>query len=188
VKTTIEQLTRKPAGHSVRRAFLGGAVVGAVLVYALTAFTFRPEEKQPIGGGDEASPNPSSNLLATPWSAALATELAASSLGAAYQEGDYLFLPNRRSIWVVHRPTGRIANYHFRDNEEKTVLRSRVVTLDAKDFPPSDTLYLLSDRNLMSLLWACNQKTGDVQLWDLRADGDVAAEGQVVTSIDLMKN
>ncbi|MBN1441444.1 MAG: hypothetical protein JXA90_01995 [Planctomycetes bacterium] len=113
--------------------------------------------------------------------------MGAASLGAAQDEGDYLFLPNRRTIWVVHRPTGRIANYTFRETQEKTVLRSRVVTIDQRDFPPSDTVYLLSDRNLMSVLWVCNQKTGDVQLWDLRSDGDIFAEGHIVTSIDLMK-
>lgn len=108
---------------------------------------------------------------------------AAADLG----DGDYLFLPNRRTIWVVNKRNGRFANYHFKDDEAGTVERSRVVTLDAESFPPLDTVYLLSDRNLTEVFWVCNKRTGDVQLWIPKADGRIAADKPIATSIDLMK-
>ncbi|MCZ6793874.1 MAG: hypothetical protein O7J95_09720 [Planctomycetota bacterium] len=103
-------------------------------------------------------------------------------------EGEYLFLPNRRSIWVVNRSVGRFANYDFRDHQDATVKRSRVVTLDPNDFPARDTVYHLSDRNLTAVLWVCNERTGDVQLWVLRGNGEVKSEGHIVTSIDLLRS
>jgi len=101
--------------------------------------------------------------------------------------GEYIFLPNRRAIWVINRTNGRFALYHFRDDQAKTIDRSRVVSLDQKTFPVSDTVYLLSDRNLTEVLWVCNRRTGDVQLWLPRADGAVDADKPIATKIDLME-
>jgi hypothetical protein len=106
---------------------------------------------------------------------------------ADLDEGEHLFLPNRRTIWVVNRKTGRFANYHFKDDEVGTVERSRVVTLDKATFPPEDTVYVLSDRNLTEVLWVCNRRTGDVQLWVPRADGRITSDKPIATSIDLMQ-
>lgn len=153
---------------------LAGALIGAAAVVALsTAST--------TSTTDDSSTVRTAGFMVSQVQAALASAPAAD-LG----DGDYLFLPNRRTVWVVNRRHGRIANYHFRDDQEQTVLRSRVVTLDPKDFPQGDTYYCLSDRNLTDVLWVCNVRTGDVQLWRARADGNVVAEGQVVTSVDLL--
>ena len=71
-------------------------------------------------------------------------------------EGKYAFLANRRQVWVINKEKGRFAGYHFREDEDHTVERTRVVTLDQKVFPPADTIYMLSDRNLTEILWVCN--------------------------------
>ena len=128
------------------------------------------------GGGDG---------LVVPSPAAILSAQAAQASGLG--EGEYLFLPNRRSVWVINRTLGRFANYDFRDNIPQTVNRSRVVSLNQGDFPTQDTVYILSDRNFTSVLWVCNQRTGDVQLWVLRGNGEVKPQGHIVTSIDLTR-
>lgn len=105
--------------------------------------------------------------------------------GRSSDDDNFLFLPNRRSIWVVNRKAGRFALYRFRDDEAGTVERSQVVTADRKSFPPGDTVYLLSERNHSEVLWVCNRRTGDVQMWIPRAGGRLQAEKPVATSIDL---
>jgi hypothetical protein len=122
--------------------------------------------------------------LLSPLAASLVAE-APDSAGA--QDGDYLFFPNRRSVWVVNRQNGRFAYYHFRDDQNRTVDRSRVFQLDQETFPPGETVFLLSDRNLTEVLWVCNKRTGDVQLWTPRADGNADAEKPIATKIDLME-
>lgn len=102
------------------------------------------------------------------------------------KDGDYLFLPNRRSVWVVNRTNGRVANYHFLNNEYETVERSRVGQVDTRTFPPEDTLYEISDRNLSNNLWVCNVRTGDVQLWTVSHDREFKRVGPIATSTDLM--
>jgi hypothetical protein len=104
---------------------------------------------------------------------------------ADLEEGDYAFLPNRRSIWVVNRTNGRMANYVFRDDEVGSVDRSRVTQMDTQAFPRKDTVLLLSDRNLNNILWACNVRTGDVQMWHVGRDGNLKAEAPTATSADL---
>ena len=100
-------------------------------------------------------------------------------------DGKYAFLANRRTIWAINKDKGRFAGYHFREDEDHTVERTRVTTLDPKIFPPADTIYMLSDRNLTEALWICNKRSGDVQLWTPRIGGEVKAEEPLSTSQDL---
>jgi len=100
-------------------------------------------------------------------------------------EGKYAFLANRRQIWAINKAKGRFAGYHFREDEDRSIERTRVVTLDQKIFPPADTIYMLSDRNLTEILWVCNKRTGDVQPWSPRIGGDVTSEKPLATMQDL---
>lgn len=100
-------------------------------------------------------------------------------------DGKYSFLANRRTIWSINKEKGRFAGYHFREDEEHTVERTRVITLDQKIFPPADTVYLLSDRNLTEVIWVANKRTGEIQLWTPRIGGDVKAEKPLATMQDL---
>ncbi|MBI4582446.1 MAG: hypothetical protein HY717_00235 [Planctomycetes bacterium] len=86
-------------------------------------------------------------------------------LRASLKDGDYLFFPNRRNIWVVNSRSGRIRHYKFLDTAEGTVERSHVGLVDQRIFPPEDTVYAISERNAADLLWVCNHRTGDFQLW-----------------------
>ena len=104
---------------------------------------------------------------------------------ADLEDGDYEFFPNRRSIWIVNRTNGRMANYHFRDDEVGSVDRSRVATIDMKSFPREDTTIILSDRNLNNILWVCNRRTGDVQMWYPARDGTLRPETPIASSNDL---
>ena len=101
-------------------------------------------------------------------------------------DGEYAFFPNRRSVWVVNRTNGRMANYNFRVDGIQAVDRSRVARVDLKAFPREDTSYLLSDRNLNNILWVCNVRTGDVQMWRPSRDGVLQPVGPIATSTDLM--
>lgn len=104
---------------------------------------------------------------------------------AALEQGDYVFLPNRRSVWVVNRANGRMANYNFHDDELGSVDRSRVAQIDIRAFPARDTIVQLSDRNLNNILWVCNVRTGDVQMWTVARDGSLKGETPVASSTDL---
>ena len=101
--------------------------------------------------------------------------------------GNYQFLPNRRSIWVVNRSNGRLANYLFMNNEAGTIQKSRIGEIDMTIFPREDTAIVLSDRNLSSTLWVCNTQSGDVQMWELLHDGEIRAAGPIVTSDNLRR-
>ena len=101
--------------------------------------------------------------------------------------GEYEFFPNRRSMWVVNRVNGRMATYHFRDDEVGSVDRSRVHRINLETFPRKDTSIALSDRNLNNVLWVCNTRTGDVQMWYPARDGTLRSEMPVATSADLME-
>ena len=157
-------------------AFFAGALATLVLAQGISWPGGSPERDGSLRAGFGSG---LASLLVSP---AFAAQIH-SDLG----DGDYTFLPNRRTIWVVNRKYGRFANYHFRDDQERSILRSQVVTLDQRDFPPEDAVYLLSDRNLTEVLWVCNRRTGDVQLWHPRPDGKVVSEGQIATSVDLME-
>ena len=105
---------------------------------------------------------------------------------ADLDHGDYLFFPNRRSVWAVNKSNGRMALYLFHDDEVGSVDRSRVALLDLATFPPKDTILRLSDGNYVNVLWACNTRTGDVQMWHPGTNGVLRSENPISTSIDLM--
>jgi hypothetical protein len=168
-----------PAGAKWHWSTLAaGALLGGLLVYGLRAGSGSD-------GGDGST-----------WPrVCLASELAGLAETAAgapekqdpesQDQGRYLFLPNRRSIWVVDRRAGRFANYHFRDDDVGTVERSQVITLDKRIFRPEDTVYLLSDRNFTEVFWVCNRRTGLVQLWIPSTGGKLRADRPVETRADL---
>ena len=106
---------------------------------------------------------------------------------ADLEDGEYDFFPNRRSIWIVNRSNGRMANYYFNDDELGSVDRSRVGTIDLRTFPRKDTVLHLSDRNYNNILWVCNVRTGDVQMWHPGRDGVLRSEQPITSSIDLME-
>jgi hypothetical protein len=173
-------------GRQLLLVFLGGLGLGAAGVgaYSWTAGA-GDLAARPGAAGAAGLAHP---MLLGPLLASLAAEPSqASGLTTSTQDGDFLFLTNRRTIWVIHRKEGRFANYHFRDDEARTVERSRVVSLDQETFPPQDTVYLLSDRNLTEVLWVCNKRTGDVQLWEPRHDRSVVADRPIATYIDLLR-
>jgi hypothetical protein len=116
------------------------------------------------------------------WSQALGQE-AAADLG----HGEYQFFPHRKSVWVVNRTNGRMANYNFRDEELGNIERSRIAAIDLRAFPRQDTLICQSDRNLFNVLWVCNTRTGDVQMWQVARDGSLRPSGPIATSTDLIE-
>jgi len=112
---------------------------------------------------------------------------ASDDLGGDPGSSDYLFLVNRRTIWAINRVEGRFAGYHFRDDEARTVERTQIVSLDQRDFPPADTVYLMSDRNLTEVVWVCNRKTGDIRMFAPRLGGQVVGEKPITTQEDLRR-
>lgn len=86
-------------------------------------------------------------------------------LRAELGSGDFVFLPNRRGMWVVHPQLGRLIHYRFLDSADGAVERSFVAEFDLKLFPPADSTFVLSENNLTDLLWIGNRQSGDFQLW-----------------------
>ncbi|MEM7236001.1 MAG: hypothetical protein AAF517_27795 [Planctomycetota bacterium] len=94
-------------------------------------------------------------------------EIVAPGLGT----GDFEFLPNRRTMWIVNRTTGRFAHFDLRNDQERTVHRSQIGSVNLREFPSESTDFLLSDRNYDAMLWVCNRVTGVVQLWRVNPRG-----------------
>jgi hypothetical protein len=165
--TSMDNMLR---GWGRRRLWLAGL---CVVVVGFGLWVTRPWTIPGIGDRsvDPASPVGASSLL--------------RSASADLEQGDYEFYPNRRSVWVVNRTNGRMANYQFRDDELGSVDRSRIAQIDLNTFPRKDTVISLSDRNLNNVLWLCNVRTGDVQMWHLTKDGSLKGETPIATSIDL---
>jgi hypothetical protein len=104
-------------------------------------------------------------------------------------DGEYLFLPNRRHVWVVNTTVGRIIHYKFLDTGQGVIERSYVAEVDQKTFPPEDTVYALSERNIEDLLWVCNRRTGDVQLWRRNVrDGRLVSDPPIQAARDLLND
>jgi hypothetical protein len=80
-----------------------------------------------------------------------------------------------------------MANYNFRDEELGNIERSRIAAIDLRAFPRQDTLICQSDRNLFNVLWVCNTRTGDVQMWQVARDGSLRPSGPIATSTDLIE-
>ncbi len=106
------------------------------------------------------------------------------SLKAELGTGEYLFLPCRKEMWVINRTQGKIIHYHFFDNEQGTVERTRVAQVKTDVFPSQDTDYAISDRNLNSYLWVSNRVTGDFQFLKATRDGTINADSEPVSAGD----
>ncbi len=102
------------------------------------------------------------------------------SLKAEMGTGDYLFLPCRKEMWVINRAHGKVIHYDFKDNEQGTVKWTPVVIVDAGVFPPKDTEYAISDRNLSSYLWVTNRVTGDFQFLKATRESQIDKESQAI--------
>ena len=102
-------------------------------------------------------------------------------------KGDYVFLPSRREMWVINRVNGKLVHYQLFDTESSTVTRSRIAVIDQKIFPPTDTEFLLSDRNLTGLLWVANRATGDFQLWRANRDETLSTDPFPVAAGDHLR-
>jgi hypothetical protein len=85
-------------------------------------------------------------------------------------KGDYFFLANRLSMWVINRSNGRLIHYEIKDNSMGTVVSSHVGQLNLEWFPMRDTDFLGSDRNLTPYLWVVNRVTGNFQVWRVYRD------------------
>ena len=102
-------------------------------------------------------------------------------LKASLNEGDYLFFPNRRNIWAVNPKSGRMIHYKFLDTAEGMVDPSHPGQVDTRLFPSEDTVYMISERNATDLLWVCNRRTGDFQLWRRNVrDGRLFTDSKLV--------
>ena len=119
--------------------------------------------------------------------AGMSTSNLMAQVQADLKKGEYLFLPNRRSVWVINQTNGRVAVYTFLNNEYDTVQRSRVGQIDARAFPRGEAVFQISDKNLSNNLWVCNARTGDFQLWTVERDGEFKNVGPIATSTDLME-
>lgn len=150
----------------------------AILIAVAFAFGFGL-----AAGGLLTGPDQGAARLDAALSQLMPTVVAQST--GALGDGEFAFLANRKQIWAINKSQGRFAGYHFREDENRTVERTKIVTLDQKTFPPADTIYMLSDRNLTEVIWVCNKKTGDIQLWSPRIGGDVTSEKPLATMQDL---
>jgi len=152
-------------------ALLAGTLLGWMIAVALQATLGSPLREAARWSQDpqEVGDSPMAGLL----SPGLIREARAD-----LEDGEYQFFPNRRTVWVVNRTNGRMATFHYRDDEQRSVDRSRVAILDLNTFPPKDTLICLSDRNMNSILWVCNVRTGDVQMWTPATDGSLQVQAE----------
>ena len=203
------RLLRNTSGVSGRRALVGffcsGALLGGICVHGIIGCQQRGDTVTEVPTGVEtgaATAGPSDVPTLEPRQASrrafnfdsvkagvgLFKLKAAGGVEAAQtlRDGDFLFLPNRRTIWVVERQTGRFANFDFRKDHEKTVKRTAVETLDLLKFPPTDTIFLVSDPNYSQHLWVCNTHTGIIQLWVPKADGTLDNDGEIEAGSSLL--
>ena len=167
--TTPRRMRAMKSLAIVAVAFVAGSVLSSGLFTGLSS-----------GGGRAGVDGPADFLGVSLFPRVMAQAVA--DLG----DGDFQFLPSRRSMWVVNRANGRMAAYTFLNNEYSTVQRSRVAQIDLAAFPMADSVVMMSDRNLNSIVWVANRKTGDVQMWNLARDGELRKTGPVATSADLM--
>ncbi len=155
------------------RAGLAGFLLGAlaVILFALVLSLFQSLFQSSPGTHGVVSGGASSGVFR------------AGELQAALGDGDYVFLPNRKNMWVVNQRNGLMVHYKYLDDQEGRGERSKVAQINQAVFPPADTVYLLSDRNIIDLLWVCNRRTGDFQLWRRNVrDGRLTTDRDVLSS------
>jgi len=105
---------------------------------------------------------------------ALGGDMSAGDRSAA--ESRFLFLPARQNLWVVDRVKGSVIFFKFPDNEDRPIQRSRSFQIDRTRFPRGKTRFVLSMRNLTSIMWIVNEESGDVQVLRYRRDGTFDAD------------
>lgn len=167
-----------PSGKP-RRPFLAGMVVGAIAIVTVALIvTFASSMKSSPTTVSPEGVSPLASTIADSLSSVFEiSELEAQSRSS----GDYRYLPNRRNMWVINRRLGRVVHFRFLDTTKGTVERSHVAQVDRERFPPRDTVYRISERNITDLLWVCNQRTGDFQLWRRNVrDGRLVTDDQSV--------
>lgn len=86
--------------------------------------------------------------------------------------GSYEFLPSRYTLWIVDRAKGSLEYLLFRRDQDRSVVHSERVHYRLVDFPPRDVDLRLSERNYAEVVWLCNRRTGDVQIWQPSPTGD----------------
>jgi hypothetical protein len=106
------------------------------------------------------------------WESRLDGNLVAQRSTHELGEGDYTFLPSRYTVWVIDQGRGTLETLHFRHDQDRSVVRSRRVTYNVKDFPEGDVVHRLSERNYSEVLWLCNERSGDVEIWQPAATGN----------------
>jgi hypothetical protein len=174
------------AKKSMRRPFFAGIAVGAL---ALVAATLIYVADSGPSGRSELAKNGLAPLAST-IAESLASAFEISELEAQSRTNtDYRFLPNRRNMWVMNRRLGRIVHFRFLDTSKGTVERSFVAQVDQQRFPARDTTYKISERNITDLLWVCNRRTGDFQLWRRNVrDGRLVTDDQSVQAAAHLEN
>ena len=158
-------------------AFLLGALAGGLFVGGARSAS----ETSDAG----TSSTGTSSTGASGFSAFLETSGLVETAHADLADAEFTFLPNRHSVWVVNSRTGRMANYDFRLDDQQNVDRTRVERIDVQSFPPEDTVLKLSDRNLSNILWVCNQRTGDIEMWRRTRGGTLVRHGPHPFGADL---
>ena len=93
--------------------------------------------------------------------------------------GRYRFLPARQHLWVVDEEKGELLFFKFPDTETRPIQRSKTIAIDRSRFPRGKSDYLISTREMSSILWIVNETTGEVQVVGRRRDGTFSAEFQL---------
>jgi hypothetical protein len=110
--------------------------------------------------------------------------LGAGSAGKAPAQDDdrYVFLPARQNLWVVDNVKSQIIFFKFPDREDRPIQRSKVFSIDRTRFPRDVATFVLSEREVTSILWIVNSATGDVQVVRYQRDGTVGTPFNLLTA------
>lgn len=107
---------------------------------------------------------------------------AAGGLTSSASGGRYEFMPARQHLWVVDQERGAILFFQFPDTETRPIQRSRIFMIDRERFPADQTRYLLSSREITSILWIVNEHSGEVQVVTYRKDGTFSTHFHLSTA------
>jgi 6-phosphogluconolactonase (cycloisomerase 2 family) len=114
--------------------------------------------------------------------------MAGMLLGALAPERDasgdkrYEFLPARQHLWVIDKERGEVVFFKFPDTETRPIQRSKTYVVDRKRFPREETQFILSTRELSSVLWIVNEASGEVEVVRYTKDGAFDAEFRLSVS------
>ncbi|HNR99737.1 MAG TPA: hypothetical protein PKX48_12425 [Planctomycetota bacterium] len=107
---------------------------------------------------------------------------AGTLLGALAPENEtragerYEFLPARQHLWVIDKERGEVLFLKFPDTETRPIQRSKLYAVDRARFPRESTSFILSTRELSSVLWIVNTATGDIEVVRYTKDGSFNAQ------------